>query len=102
MPVTQLPQQPTATGAEQPERSRLSVWRYLRALGAAPSEADDLAQETMLAALRTRPAGIADPDAFLFGIARHQWLLLFASWPGVRVRLPNGTRYLEPVRNSGK
>ena len=92
MPVTQLPQQPTATGAEQPERSWLSVWRYLRALGAAPSEADDLAQETMLAALRTRPAGIA----------RHQWLLLFASWPGVRVRLPNGTRYLEPVRNSGK
>lgn len=72
-----------------PDRELRRVWRYLRALGASASEADDLAQETMLAALRAARAGatdIGDAEAFLLGIARNHWLRSRRWWQRRRER----------------
>lgn len=76
---------PAAPAAEA-DRERRRVWRYLRALGASAAEAEDLAQETMLAALRAQSAAIADRDAFVLGIARNQWLRSRRWWRRRRER----------------
>ena len=47
------------------------MWRYLRFLGCAADLADDFAQDTMLAALRTFPAA-APPMAWLCTTARNR------------------------------
>lgn len=63
--------------------------RYLRALGASRDEADDLTQETLLAAmaLLTAPQRqIRDETAFVLGIARHQWLRSRRWWHRRRER----------------
>ncbi|MCK5942779.1 MAG: RNA polymerase sigma factor [Planctomycetes bacterium] len=66
--------------------SHTTVWRYLRALGASAAEADDLAQETMLAACRGGPGAADDERAFLLGIARNQWLRSRRWWRRRRER----------------
>lgn len=49
------------------------VWRYLRLLGAAPHDADDLLQETLVRFLsRPRPEG--EPTGLLRAIARGLWI----------------------------
>lgn len=81
-----------AWAATQPphaaERHRL--WRYLRALGADPAEADDLAQEAMLAAHQAAPVqparGAAAQAAFVRGIARNLWLRSRRWWQRRRER----------------
>jgi RNA polymerase sigma-70 factor (ECF subfamily) len=66
---------PLSASANRPEPHRQAIWRYLRALGACPEEADDLLQETMLVGCSVELA--AEPElarAFLRGVARNQWL----------------------------
>lgn len=63
-----------------------TVWRYLRALGASPDEADDLAQETMLAAHHDGRQDVTDTAAFVLGIARNQWLRSRRWWQRRRER----------------
>lgn len=63
-----------------------TVWRYLRALGASAHEADDLAQETMLAAHHDAQRDVADVRAFALGIARNQWLRSRRWWRRRRER----------------
>ncbi|MEZ6036008.1 MAG: RNA polymerase sigma factor [Planctomycetota bacterium] len=75
---------PTATA--DTDRDRLRIWRYLRALGASATEADDLTQETLLAALRAPRDGVADPEAFVLGIAKNQWLRSRRWWRRRRER----------------
>lgn len=66
---------PTLPGPAPPAADRTAIWRFLRALGAGPGEADDLAQETMLVACRGGvPADPALARAFLRGVARNLWL----------------------------
>lgn len=69
---------PTPPDTTAPEAVSVSqrtvVWRYLRALGADPGEADDLAQETMVVACETDAATVSDHQAFLLGVARNLWL----------------------------
>lgn len=58
-------------------RFHLGVWRYLRFLGCAPTLADDLTQETFLAALK-QPWGNVPAEAlgaYLRTIARNQFFL---------------------------
>lgn len=63
------------------------VRRYLLALGAAPHEADDLAQETMLHAVRGAHASAGgDQRAFLIGVARNLWLRSRRWWQRRRER----------------
>lgn len=50
------------------------VWRFLRALGCATDEADDLTQEVFLVALRSPPRHEAAARALLRQTARHLWL----------------------------
>src|SRR5262245_7437350 len=52
------------------------VWRYLRFLGCATGEADDLTQETFLAVLRRpfRDEGVTAAAAYLRSVARHLFL----------------------------
>ena len=66
-----------------PDRARIvadlhrTVWRYLRALGADPASADDLAQETFLRVLR-RPfewRGRPAAAAYLRRAAKHAYLM---------------------------
>lgn len=60
---------------------RTRVWRYLRMLGADADEADELAQETLLVALRGGlPAEPARARAFLRGMARNLWLRTRRFW----------------------
>lgn len=89
-----IPGDPTAHGSRAIDdgsehaaaSERTVVWRYLRALGAGPGEADDLAQETMLAACRIDPDRIGDRIAFLLGTARNQWLRSRRWWQRKRER----------------
>ena len=74
---------PAAAPSRAPAEPRTVVWRYLRALGASAAEADDLAQETMLAALRRAEA---PAQALLLGIAKHQWLRSRRFWQRRRER----------------
>lgn len=76
----------TASTAADADRTRQRVWRYLRALGASATEADDLTQETLLAALRAPRDGVANPDAFVLGIAKNQWLRSRRWWRRRRER----------------
>ena len=54
-------------------RHQEGVWRYLRLLGAAAADADDLLQETFLAFLRKAKAD-SDPTPLLRTIARGLWI----------------------------
>jgi len=75
------PESPLATPpATEP---RTVVWRYLRALGADANEADDLAQETMLAACRREEQ---PGTALQLGIARNLWLRSRRFWQRRRER----------------
>ena len=61
-------------------RHQRSVWLYLRVLGASESDADDLAQETFLSALRKDQSGAftrrsdAESASWLRTAARFAWL----------------------------
>lgn len=60
---------------------RKAIWRFLRMLGASADEADDLAQETLAAALASgRPPEPGAARAWLRGIARNQWLRTRRWW----------------------
>ena len=52
---------PPAVGDELVERHQRAVWRFLRWLGADPSLADDLLQETFVRLLHRRAAGATLP-----------------------------------------
>ena len=71
---------PPTTGfdpVELIETHQAGVWRYLRALGCQPAQADDLTQETFLAVLR-KPfeyRGREAAAAYLRRVARRQWLM---------------------------
>ncbi|MEM1305771.1 MAG: sigma-70 family RNA polymerase sigma factor, partial [Planctomycetota bacterium] len=83
---------PTPPPAEEPAETDLAslvadhqatVWRYLRYLGAARGEADDLTQETFLAAARAsignrgfEQRGPAETRGYLRTVARNQLLML--------------------------
>jgi RNA polymerase sigma-70 factor (ECF subfamily) len=57
-------------------KHQAGIWRYLRALGCSPAEADDLTQETFLAVLR-RPFqefSEASTNAYLRQVAYHQFV----------------------------
>lgn len=58
-------------------RQQAAVWRYLRYLGADPTEADDLAQETFLAVARSRyeRRGPGEEAAYVRTVARNQLLM---------------------------
>jgi RNA polymerase sigma-70 factor (ECF subfamily) len=81
---------------DEPEPGRLSalvdrhqgaIWRYLRALGARRDEAEDLTQETFLAATRHGPGvDAAHERVWLRGIARNQWLRSRQWWSRRRER----------------
>lgn len=60
------------------EGHQSTVWRYLRYLGAAANEADDLLQETFLAIARSgfRPRAPAATAAYLRRAAHNQLLML--------------------------
>lgn len=57
-------------------RHQAGLWRYLRALGADPQAADEIAQEVFLVAWHRQAAGLDDPaaSAFLRRTARFLWL----------------------------
>lgn len=79
----------TASSGDQasgPVDERTVVWRYLRALGASAHEADDLAQETMLVAVRTAADDVEHRQAFLLGVARNHWLRSRRWWHRKRER----------------
>ena len=62
--------------AELIEKYQVGVWRYLRALGCQPAQADDLTQETFLAVLQ-RPFvdhGPAATVAYLRKVAHNQFI----------------------------
>jgi RNA polymerase sigma-70 factor (ECF subfamily) len=58
------------------ERYQAGIWRYLRALGCEPSQADDLTQETFLAVLRHPfdDYGPAATAAYLRKVAHNQFI----------------------------
>ncbi|MEO6597192.1 MAG: sigma-70 family RNA polymerase sigma factor [Planctomycetota bacterium] len=69
------------------ERCRTAIWRYLRALGADATEADDLTQETMLVGCTSDlPADDNAARAFLRGVARNMWLRSRRWWQRRRER----------------
>ena len=74
------------------ERHRVAVWRYLRMLGADATEADDLAQETMLIGCEHALSGDDRDRAFLRGVAKNLWLRTRRWWrrrrPACRSRRP--------------
>jgi RNA polymerase sigma-70 factor (ECF subfamily) len=72
-----MPARPAATAddlAGLVATQQRALWRYLRALGAAPALADDLLQETFVAAWQRGLGDARDAGALLRGIARHLWL----------------------------
>ena len=73
--------------AQHLETHRAAIWRYVRALGAGTTEADDLVQETMLVACAgPLPAEPAAARAFLRGVARNHWLRSRRWWQRRRER----------------
>jgi len=68
------------------ERHRVGLWRYLRMLGADATEADDLAQETLLIGLQHALAGDDRDRAFLRGVAKNLWLRTRRWWRRRRER----------------
>lgn len=73
--------------AAELHRERTMLWRYLRALGARPDEADDLCQDVLLAACSLPvPAADAARGAFLRGVARNHWLRSRRWWQRRRER----------------
>jgi RNA polymerase sigma-70 factor (ECF subfamily) len=83
---TQATTSPTTADPAWVEPHRTAVWRYLRMLGASAHEADDLAQETLLAACATTPPAAGLERAFLRGIAKNQWLRSRRWWQRHRER----------------
>ena len=76
MPMAPLPETIGFDAAELIETYQQGVWRYLRALGCQPAQADDLTQETFLAVLQ-RPFvdhGPAARAAYLRKVAFHQFI----------------------------
>lgn len=70
-----------------PIRDRAMLWRYLRALGARPDEADDLCHDALLAAVSLSQPDTAEArDAFLRGVARNHWLRSRRWWQRRRER----------------
>jgi RNA polymerase sigma-70 factor, ECF subfamily len=70
---------PNATGfdaARVIEQHQAGVWRYLRALGCEPAQADDLTQETFLAVLQHpfHDFGAASTAAYLRKVAYNQFI----------------------------
>ncbi|MCK5943783.1 MAG: sigma-70 family RNA polymerase sigma factor, partial [Planctomycetes bacterium] len=77
MPPIPKPNAAPPTADEQLVRRHVrGVWRFLRVLGCAPDEADDLTQEAFLVALRkgTGDRGERQVAAFLRQTARHLFL----------------------------
>lgn len=68
------------------ERHRVGLWRYLRMMGADATEADDLAQETLLIGLQHVLQGDERDRAFLRGVARNLWLRTRRWWRRRRER----------------
>lgn len=76
-----------AAEANDPARHRTALWRYLRALGAAPGDADDLVQDALLVGCRTGLVpDAAQARAFLRGVARNLWLQSRRWWHRRRER----------------
>jgi len=70
-----------------PNRDRAMLWRYLRALGARPDEADDLCHDALLAAVSLSLPDTAEArDACLRGVARNHWLRSRRWWQRRRER----------------
>ena len=70
---------PDTTGfdaAQLIEQHQVGVWRYLRALGCEPAQADDLTQETFLAVLQHpfTDFGAAATAAYLRKVAHNQFI----------------------------
>ena len=70
---------PNTTGfdaTELIEQNQAGVWRYLRALGCEPAQADDLTQETFLAVLQHpfQDFGAAATAVYLRKVAFHQFI----------------------------
>jgi len=81
---------PDTTGfdaAQLIEQNQVGVWRYLRALGCEPAQADDLTQETFLAVLQHpfRDFGAASTAAYLRKVAHNQ--LISAQRRGGKVKV---------------
>lgn len=68
------------------EPHRAAIWRFLRMLGASAQEADDLAQETLLAGCAAPIPAAGLERAFLRGIAKNQWLRSRRWWQRHRER----------------
>ncbi|MCK5942837.1 MAG: sigma-70 family RNA polymerase sigma factor [Planctomycetes bacterium] len=97
------------------ERHQRGLWRYLRALGAGPAQAEDLLQDSLLVALdRFDIGGSGDGEAaaFLRRTARYLWLrnrrdhrrreqrtadALEARW-NLRADDDDGSRWIEALR----
>lgn len=74
------------------ERHQVFVWSYLRLLGCNPDEADDLAQEALVAALRNATP-VREPRPFLKVTARN----LFLAHCRRRARQPIDVAWLDAV-----
>ena len=83
--------------AELIEAYQRGLWRYLRFLGCSDGEADDLVQETFLAALRNpfEQRGKAQTGAFLRRVARNQYLMLLR-----RQRRESAAGGIDPARQA--
>ena len=99
--------------------NQAGIFRYLRYLGAEPATAEDLVQDTFLAALksRTNPQDLSSQPAWLRGIARNLFLQhcrrgrrspqvvnsrrleeAESTWQSVFLRGGDGFEYLEALR----
>lgn len=90
IPPPSAPTTPLAIDTDTPEKllqrlaeeHQASVWRYLRYLGASIVEAEDLAQETFLEALRASQRGLFEERStrqtagYLRTVGRHRLLML--------------------------
>lgn len=94
--------EPGATFLPQLEEHQAGIWRYLRAIGCAPEEADDLTQETFLTVFRRpfeylgRPAAVS----YLRRVAYHLFLnSLRRKRSQVELR---AAELVDETRNSGR
>ena len=71
---------PQLSPAELVMQHQAGLWRYLRFLGAAETQADDLVQETFLAVFRQQvpfeQRSTGETSRYLRTVARHQFLML--------------------------
>jgi len=75
--MTATTERTTTDLAELVSAYQADIWRYLRYLGATPSDADDLTQETFLAVARSEFVEQCPPQtaAYLRTVARNQLLM---------------------------